>query len=68
MNAGQIRKLRERRGWTQQDLAMRMHTAMSTVYMWESGRTKPRGPALVLLKLIDAGVDVDGILYADTNR
>ncbi len=37
-----IRELRQERGWTQYELAMKVGVQPQTVYFWESGRRTPR--------------------------
>jgi transcriptional regulator with XRE-family HTH domain len=37
-----IRQLREDRGWTQVDLAVKIDVAPSTIYNWERGKFEPR--------------------------
>ena len=41
-----IRQLREERGWTQLELANRLHVTPSTIYNWERGRFEPRASQL----------------------
>ncbi len=36
-----IRDLRTERGWSQQDLAVKLGVSASTVYNWERGRFEP---------------------------
>lgn len=38
-----LRRARKRYGHTQQQAAFEMHTAMSTIQMWEGGRREPKG-------------------------
>ena len=37
-----IRELRQERGWTQYELAIKVGVQPQTVYFWESGRRTPR--------------------------
>jgi transcriptional regulator with XRE-family HTH domain len=41
-----IRALRQARGWTQFELALRVRVQPQTVYLWESGRRLPQVPQL----------------------
>ncbi len=41
-----IRQLRQERGWTQYELALRVGVQPQTVYFWESGRRMPQVPQL----------------------
>ncbi len=41
-----IRTLRQARGWTQFDLALRVGVQPQAVYFWESGRRTPQVPQL----------------------
>ena len=41
MDGRQIRAARERRGWTQQELASRLRVGYKTVGNWERGATVP---------------------------
>ena len=41
-----IRTLRQARGWTQFELALRVQVQPQTVYLWESGRRLPQAPQL----------------------
>jgi DNA-binding transcriptional regulator YiaG len=49
-----VRKLREDLGMTQAQLAAEVGVDQSTVSLWETTETKPRGPALKLLAMIEA--------------
>lgn len=37
----QIARLRKQKGWSQEELAQRLHVSRSTVAMWESGKNMP---------------------------
>jgi transcriptional regulator with XRE-family HTH domain len=41
-----IRQLRQERGWTQFELALRVGVQPQAVYLWESGRRMPQVPQL----------------------
>ena len=41
-----IRHLRQARGWTQFELALRVGVQPQAVYLWESGRRTPQVPQL----------------------
>ena len=41
-----IRQLRQERGWTQFELALRVGVQPQAVYFWESGRRTPQVPQL----------------------
>lgn len=41
-----IRELRQKRGWTQFQLALKVGVQPQTVYLWESGRRMPLVPQL----------------------
>ena len=41
-----IRELRQARGWTQFELALRAGVQPQTIYLWESGRRMPQVPQL----------------------
>ena len=41
-----IRALRQARGWTQFELALRVGVQPQAVYLWESGRGSPQVPQL----------------------
>lgn len=48
-----VASLRRRIGMTQEQFAARFGFSVATLRHWERGDRKPRGPALVLLNLID---------------
>lgn len=55
-----IRQLREERGWTQFDLAVKVGVTTATVYNWERGKYEPR--ASQFRSLAEAfGVPMEGI-------
>lgn len=41
-----IRELRQERGWTQYELALKVGVQPQAVYLWESGRRIPQVPHL----------------------
>jgi putative transcriptional regulator len=41
-----IRALRQERGWTQHQLALRVEVHPQAVYLWESGRRTPHVPQM----------------------
>jgi transcriptional regulator with XRE-family HTH domain len=41
-----IRTLRQERGWTQYELALKVGVQPQAVYLWESGRRTPHVPQL----------------------
>ena len=41
-----IRDLRQSRGWTQFELALKVGVQPQTIYLWESGRRIPQVPQL----------------------
>jgi putative transcriptional regulator len=55
----QIRALRERWELSQAELAGKLNVSPATIRRWEVGKTRPQGPVLVLLDLMDRkGVEV----------
>ena len=53
-----FKEARERKGLSQKQLAEKMDLDQSTVSLWETGRTKPRGGILLsLAKILDCTVD-----------
>ncbi|RAM64817.1 helix-turn-helix domain-containing protein [Herbaspirillum rubrisubalbicans] len=58
-SAQDIRRLRLSLKFSQPVFALHLHTTASTVRKWESGETRPAGPALKLLNLLaDKGLQV----------
>jgi DNA-binding XRE family transcriptional regulator len=41
-----IKKLRQERGWTQYELALKVGVHPQAVYLWESGRRTPHVPQM----------------------
>ena len=39
--ADKLKKLRQQRGWSQEDLARTLGVSFATVNRWENGKTKP---------------------------
>jgi len=56
---GKVRTLREKRGWSQEDLAREIDVSLSTVQRWESKGAKPTRLARRELKRLfkEAGVE-----------
>ena len=48
-----VRAVREGYGLTQEEFALRFGLDLSTLRNWEQGRTRPDGPARVLLRVIE---------------
>ena len=48
-----IKRLREGLKFSQPVFALHLHTTASTVRKWEQGETRPAGPALKLLNVIE---------------
>jgi DNA-binding transcriptional regulator YiaG len=48
-----VRGVREGYGLTQEEFALRFGLDLATLRNWEQGRTRPDGPARVLLKVIE---------------
>lgn len=60
-SGARLQELRERRGWTQGDLAQQCGVNRSTVGKWEAGLHKPDPRVLpVLASVLD--VDIDALL------
>ena len=58
-----IRALRQSRGWTQFELALKVGVQPQTVYLWESGRRTPYVPQLrklgALFELCSDDIDLE---------
>ena len=55
-----IRKYRNKKGWTQEQLARELGISLNTVQRWESGKNKPSPLALEKLqKILDNVLDGD---------
>ena len=52
-----VRALRARLGYSQEEFAGRFGIDVATLRNWEQGRTQPDGPARTLLRLIDRDPD-----------
>lgn len=53
-----FKKVRERSGLTQNQIAAALNVDQSTVSLWESGKTQPRAKLLPsLAKLLDCKID-----------
>lgn len=59
MRPAEIRALRARQGWTQNDLADRLGTDAVTVSRWERGKSLPRPSAQVRLEQLQQGLPSD---------
>lgn len=62
-----IRELRTERGWSQQDLAVKLEVTSSTVYNWERGRFEPTASKFKALALA-FGVSMDSIDLVEETR
>lgn len=56
-----IRKVREQIGESQIEFAKRLGVHQSTVSVWETGQTTPRGPALKFLKILLAELEATDV-------
>ena len=52
-----VRAVRERLGYSQRNFAKAFGVSVATLRNWEQGRRYPRGPARVLLMIIDQEPD-----------
>jgi transcriptional regulator with XRE-family HTH domain len=53
INGDRVRELRELRGWSQDELAVKVGVGSKTVAAWETGRSTPiAGPFLVLCQVL----------------
>ncbi len=59
-----IRELREERGWTQLELAIKVGVTPVTVYNWERGRYEPKVSQFRALAKV-FGVSMDDIALVD---
>lgn len=55
IKADDIKKFREKKGLTQQQLASALNVSVTTVSRWESGLKEPSGSAAAILKSLIAG-------------
>lgn len=62
-----IRHLRKRAGWTQEELAQRLFVTRQTVSLWELGRARP--DVETLEKIADCfQVELSQVLYGPEHR
>ena len=59
-----IRQLREERGWTQLQLAIKLGVTPVTIYNWERGRAEPKVSQFRALSK-EFGVSMDDIAVTD---
>ena len=57
-----VKSIRKKVGMTQQEFAAAFGISVSTLRHWERGDRRPRGPALVLLNVVDR--DPEAVLRA----
>lgn len=50
MTAEQFLKIRETLGLNQKELAERLGVTQTAISYWETGKRRPRGPAVILLR------------------
>ena len=62
MDGHEIKKIRHDLNLTQKQLSGKMGVSVITIKCWESGRRKASGPAKIILKLLEDGVNIDGYL------
>ncbi|ACZ38922.1 helix-turn-helix domain-containing protein [Sphaerobacter thermophilus] len=66
-----IRELREARGWTQQDLAVKLDVAVSTVSLWERGGALPQVTqlrAMAALFGLESSDEIDLVVRPEARR
>jgi len=67
-----IRALRQARGWTQYELALKVGVHPQAVYLWESGRRTPQVPQLRKLGqvfgLCSDEIDLEPVDVSDQGR
>lgn len=49
-----IKEVREKTGLSQNEFAARLHINPRTLQNWEQGRRYPTGPAVTLIRILDA--------------
>lgn len=62
-----VKEVREQLGMTQEQFSESFGVSMGTLQQWEQGRRKPNGPALLLLKLIQAKPELVADVIASRN-
>jgi ribosome-binding protein aMBF1 (putative translation factor) len=64
-----VRKLRQIRGWTQEDMARQIHVSLSTIQRWEQKGAKPILHARRRLERLfrKAGMDNESAIRATRN-
>ncbi len=62
-----IKKLRTARGWSQQDLAIRLHTFPNVVSQWENEHTVPSLHNARAMSLV-FGVTIEDIIGGELNN
>ena len=65
MLSDRIRELRKTHGYSQQQIALKMHITQGAVSQWETGNTEPAADQLIALADI-FGIKVDDLLGRDT--
>jgi len=61
MPGAEIKRVREKLGWSQQTMADHMNLADGiTVHRWEKGKNPLAGPAVVLVELFEQAFDAGG--------
>ena len=53
MTGKEVKSIRTRAGFTQETLAHKLGTSIRAVQTWEQGIITPKGPALLMLRMID---------------
>ena len=50
--AEELKKLRQKQGWSQEDLARNLGVSFATVNRWENGKTKPSRLAVEKIQVV----------------